>query len=483
MCWTGRWPAELKDKRFDWKFFIRSIAVLAIPVALQNLLSTTGSMVDTIMLASIGSRTVGAVGLCAQFSTLMFSCYWGFVGGGMLFFAQYWGAKDDSGIDRVYGMTLTFMMAVGVTFMILSTCFPQFCMSVYTDKKEIQEIGVRYLRVVGYSYPLQIAAMAMSALLRSIERVKIPLYGGIAAVITNFTINYILIFGKFGFPRMGVTGAAVGTVAASAVNVAVILILARRQGIKYLFAVAEHFRWSRKFFRLYLQKCFPIICNELMIGIGNMLINIVLGRQTEDIIAAVAVFRTLEGIIIAFFSGFSNASTVLVGKKVGEGEHETAYQRAIRLVYLCSALIGMACLGLLAVHGPLLHAMSLSGESFRVGTGMLLIYSIVALIRMGNWVQNDTFRSAGDPGFGSFLEITFMFALVIPCVYLSNFVFHAPFFLVFACCYADEPIRYILMQRHLYSGRWIQPVSDAGRRTIEDFRKQHHIPEKRAGFR
>lgn len=175
----------MKQKKFDWGYFLKHIAIIAIPVALQNLLTTTGSMVDTIMLASIGEKAVGAVGLCAQFSSLMFSGYWGFIGGGMLFFAQYWGAKDHDGITRSYGMTLLFMMTVALVFAGLAIGVPSFIMGVYTDKPEIQAIGISYLRIVGFAYPLQVLSMAMSALLRSIERVKIPLYGGIASVIAN----------------------------------------------------------------------------------------------------------------------------------------------------------------------------------------------------------------------------------------------------------------------------------------------------------
>ena len=97
----------MKQKKFDWGYFLKHIAIIAIPVALQNLLTTTGSMVDTIMLASIGEKAVGAVGLCAQFSSLMFSGYWGFIGGGMLFFAQYWGAKDQGSFyGRFFLMTI-----------------------------------------------------------------------------------------------------------------------------------------------------------------------------------------------------------------------------------------------------------------------------------------------------------------------------------------------------------------------------------------
>ena len=121
----------------------------------------------------------------------------------------------------------------------------------------------------------------------------------------------------------------------------------------------------------------------------------------------------------------------------------------------------------------------LSGKSYEIGTGMLIIYSIAAIIRMGNWAQNDTYRSAGDAAFGSIMEITFMYIMVLPFVYLSNFYFHAPFLLVFAFCYIDEPIRYIIMQCHLYSGKWIRPVSDAGLATIDEFRRRHHIEVKR----
>ena len=429
----------MNHNKFDWGYFLKHIAIIAVPVALQNLLTTTGSMVDTIMLASIGEKAVGAVGLCAQFSSLMFAGYWGFVGGGMLFFSQYWGAKDHDGITRSYGMTLLFMMTVGVLFACLAIFAPEFVMGVYTDKPEIQKIGISYLRIVGFAYPLQVIAMAASALLRSIEQVKIPLYGGIASVVANCFFNYLFIFGKFGLPKMGAAGAAVGTVMAGIVNVLILVVCILYKRIPYVLEFSRHFRWSKIYIKQYLEKCFPII---------------------------------------AFFSGFSNAASVLVGKEVGAGNHEVAYQRAKRLVYLCSGIIAIACLTLLLIHNPLLHTLGLSGESYQIGTGMLIIYSVAAIIRMGNWAQNDTYRSAGDAAFGSILEITFMYLMVLPFVYLSNFYFHAPFLLVFAFCYIDEPIRYILMQRHLYSGKWIRPVSGPGLATIDAFRQKHGIKVK-----
>ena len=447
--------------------------MIAIPVVLQNLLTTTGSMVDTMMIAPLGETAVGAVGLCAQFSSLMFSGYWGFVGGGMLFFSQYWGAKDENGIDRSYGLTLVCMLASASIFACLALFAPELVMQIYTDKASIQAIGVDYLQIVGFAYLLQVISMAMSALLRSTERVRIPLFAAVASVATNMSLNWVFIYGKLGMPALGVRGAALATVCGAAVNVLVIVVLSRAQGYPYLFHFTKHFRWSGAFVKAYFVKCFPILCNEILIGVGNMVINIVLGRQSEQAIAAIAVFRTLEGLVIGFFSGFSNAASVLVGKSVGAGELDAAYERAKRLVLLCGSSIFVLCLTLVAAHKPLLSVMSLSGESLEIGSGLLMIYCVAAVIRMCNWTQNDTYRSAGDAAYGTILEISFMYALVLPCVCLTGLVWKAPFLLIFACCYIDEPIRFILMQVHMYSGKWVRPVTELGRAALPAFREKH----------
>lgn len=460
---------KLKEN-FNWKEFIKQICVIAIPVALQNLLTTTGSMVDTMMISSLGQNELGAVGLCAQFSSLMFSGYWGFVGGGMLFISQFWGAKDNDGVNRAYGLTLTCMMIVATIFCGMAVLFPESVMRLYTDKEDIQAIGVEYLRIVGFSYILMVFAMAMAVLLRCTERVRIPLYGSIVSVAMNIFFNWVLIFGNLGFPKMGVKGAALATLLAQCFNIAVIIILAKKNKHPFLFAFKAHFSGRKGLTSEYFQKCFPIIMNEVLIGVGNMMINIVMGRQTNDAIAALALFRTIEGLIIGFFAGFSNASSILVGKEVGAGNLETAYKRAWRIVYLCQGFIATVGVLLILLHSPILTLANLEGESFTIGTQFIVIFAIFAIIRMGNWTQNDTFRSAGEAVYGTVLEIAFMWLMVVPAVWISGMVIGAPTFVVFICCYIDEPIRYVLMQIHLHNGKWVKPVTPEGRAALEEFR-------------
>ncbi len=178
----------------------------------------------------------------------------------------------------------------------------------------------------------------------------------------------------------------------------------------------------------------------------------------------------MEGLIIGFFAGFSNASSVLVGKEVGAGNPDTAYSRAWRLVYLCQCFIGIIGIMLILLHTPILTFMGMRGESFRIAFGLICVYAVAAFIRMGNWTQNDTFRCAGDATYGTVLEIAFMWVMVIPAVWLAGMVFHLPTLPVFACCYCDEPVRYVMMQVHLYSGKWIKPVTGAGKKALKDWK-------------
>lgn len=460
-----------KDKRP----FLKPVFTIAIPVALQNLLTTTGSMVDTMMIGSLGETNVGAVGLCAQFSSLLFSCYWGLLGGGILFFSQYWGAKDHDGINRAYGLMLTIMMGVSAIFALSAIFVPGLVMGVYTDKAVYQEIGIRYLRIVGFAYPLQVYSVAMGGLLRSTEEVKIPLVASIVSVFTNMLLNWILIFGNLGAPRLGVEGAAIATVSAALVNVVLTLVLGAIKKYPYLFAIKKHSVWSRDFAKTFMRKCLPIICNEMAMGISNLVINMVLGRQATEAIAALAVFRTIEGVVIAFFFGFSSAAAVLVGNRVGAGKLEEAHWYANRCVYLCAGTIFLVCIGIFALHTPLLNLMGLGTVSFEYATQMLLVYCLIAVFRMSNWISNDTCRASGDAITGTCMEIAFMYIVNIPLLCLCGLVWHLPFLMVFVCTYIDEPIRFVLMQIHMHSGGWVRPVTKEGQAELPAFRQAHPL--------
>ena len=450
--------------------FYENTIIIGLPVALQNLLTVSTSMVDTIMIGTVGETAVAAVGICALFSMLLFSCYFGFCNGGMIFFAQYWGAKDEKGICRAYGLTLVCMMGVGFIFGGLAIFFPEFIMAVYTDKEIIRETGIPYLRIVGWSYPLQTLAMAIGSLLRSIEKVKIPLFASIASQITNVFLNWVLIFGNLGFPRMGVRGAAIGTVIALTVHILVLYIYCFADKHSLITRIRDQFKWKAAFVKEYFIKLIPVVLNEILYGVGILLINMIIGRQAEAGIAAWAVFRVLEGFIFAFFGGLSNASSVMVGKRIGAGEHFEGYADAKRFTLLCPVITFIIWLILILLSATILRSFGLGETAFNYARGMMFIYLITGTLRSCNYICNIIFRAGGEPVFATVIELCGLLLISTPATAIAGFVFRWPFLAVFSMIYLDEFLRLGILLWYLNSGRWVKPVTGEGRARLAEFK-------------
>lgn len=469
----------MNRSKIDWNIFFKAVFTIALPIAFQNFLSTTASMVDTIMIGSQGELSVAAVGICSQISSLFFSCYFGFAGGSLLFFSQYWGERNEKGINRTFGLSFVCMLAVSLLFGGVAVADPAFMLGIYTDKQNIIEIGVPYIRIVGFVYPLQVIAVLISFLMRSTERVKPPLISSVMGLVTNFILNWILIYGRFGMPKMGAAGAAVGTLASGVVNLTVLCIFLSKDRHTVALRLRDMFAWGEGFLKIYLGKCFPIICNELFYGIGQMLINIVIGHQSETAIAAMAAFRVLEGFVFAFFGGLADASSVVVGKEVGAGHHMKGYQYVKGFALLCPAITFCICLIGLVLNRPLLGLFGLGAEAMFYGKYMIMIYLAAGTIRTCNYIMNCCYRAGGEAIFGTVLEITCLFTVSVPATWIAGMILHLPFLAVFSFLYTDELIRLIFEVWYTRSGKWIKPVTDAGKAALPEFREQMALGKRK----
>ena len=460
------------SRNFDLSSFLKATITISLPIALQNLLGTTAGMVDTIMIGSDGQVAVAAVGICSQISALFSGFNWGFSSGAVLFFSQYWGAKNYKGINKTFGISLLFLMIVAFSFASVATIAPEFLLRIYTDKENIIAVGAPYLRIVGFAYPLQIISLVLSTLMRSTERVKAPLVCSVLALIVNFCLNFVLIYGRFGFPKLGVTGAAIGTLASSTVNVVALCFSLLISKCDFRIKLLEMFDFRGGFIKNYLAKCLPIIWNEVLYGVGQMLINIVVGRQSEAAIAAMAAFRVLEGFVFAFFGGLSDASSVIVGKDVGAGHHMRGYRNAVASSILCPAVTFCICLVLFLVNQPTLRLFGLESEALFYGKYMLLIYLVAGSIRTCNYITNNCFRVGGESLFGAIMDLVCLFCLSVPATWIAGMIFDLPFLAVFAFVYMDEPVKLFFMTRYARSGKWIKPVTEAGRATLPAFQAE-----------
>ena len=453
---------RLKKGGLDMKTFFRTVAAMALPIALQNLLVTTASMVDTIMIGSQGELAVAAVGICSQISSLFFACYFGFVGGALLFFSQYWGAQDMDGINRTFGISLIPLLVVGLGFGTVAITAPRFLLSVYTDKESIIKLAVPYIRIVGFSYPILVVTQIMSFLMRSTERVTPPLIGSAVGIVVNFCLNWLLINGNWGFPRMGPAGAAVGTLASTIVNFVIVLIFLLRDNTRVHLEIKKIFDFSGGFVGAYFKNCLPVIANEFLYGVGQLLINMVMGRQVESAIAAMAAYRVLEGFVFAFFGGLADASSVVVGREIGAGRIMSGYRYMKGFAILCPAITFTIMAIFFCVNGPLLGLFGLGAEAMFYGKYMILIFMFFGAIRTCNYIMNIGFRAGGDPVYGTVVEIGALFLISVPMTWLSGMVWQLPFLAVFAFVYTDELLRFVIEIFRTKSCKWIKPVTPQG---------------------
>jgi Na+-driven multidrug efflux pump len=293
----------------------------------------------------------------------------------------------------------------------------------------------------------------------------------VASLLTNTLINWILIYGKLGFPQLGITGAAIGTVAANIVHILMLYIYCFQDKRSHITRIRDHYRWSVSFIKEFFTRSAYVVCNEILYGTGMLLINIIIGRQIEAGIAAMAVFRVLEGLIFAFFVGLSSASAVMVGKQVGAGEHFAGYADAKRFALLCPAVTLAICLVLLALRPALLGLFSLGEEALAYERIMLLIYTAAGTVRTCNYISNNIFRAGGEAVFGTVVESCGLFLVSIPATAICGLVLNLPFPAVFAMTYLDEFLRLFVILWYMDSGRWIKPVTDRGRKMLPAFRK------------
>ena len=459
----------MQNTKFDYKSFFSAVFTLALPIALQNILSTTASMVDTIMIGSAGELAVAAVGLCAQITSLFISCYYGFAGGAILFFAQYWGAKDDKGVNKTFGLSALLLTLIAVIFGGICVLKPNLILSLYTDKQSIIDIGVPYIRIVGFSYPVTVIVLIINFFFRTTERVKIPFLCSVVGFCVNFTLNWLLIYGRFGLPKMGAAGAAIGTLASSLVNLVLLLIFLKKDTADIRLHRKQMIAWGNGFVFTFLKKCFPIVCNECLYGVGQMLINIVVGHQSESAIAAMAAFRVLEGFVIAFFCGLQDATAVVVGKDVGAGAHERAYKNTIGYAILCPAITFTLVGTMLIFNRPLYGLFGLGAQAMEYGRYMLMIYLFAGTSRCCNNIMSNCYRAGGEPVFTTVVEITGLFLLSVLSTWAAGMIFHLPFPAVFACIYTDEAIRLACEIWYTKSCRWIKPVTEEGKKALPQF--------------
>ncbi len=441
--------------------FIKAMLPLAIPIALQNLLMSSFQLVDTLMVGQLGEGAIAAVGAAARISNFANIVIFGFASGGSVFMAQFWGARDISGIRKTYGMMLLCNLPVSALLCAVCRAFPQTVMSIITDNPDMIAEGAKYLEIACFSYVGVALSQTLSAALRSTENVKLPLIASGVSVAANAIVNYALIFGKLGMPRLGITGAAIATAISAFVNPLVIIIVSLIKRNILLASPHELFGFKKGFAGNFFTRALPVVFNETLWVIGTTGYDMVFGRMGTDNYSALTVFRTVEGIAFVLFIGICNSCAIMVGKTIGEGRHDEARHTAERFLVLTPVLGILIGLVIAVLSDAILSVFALSPAVHYAAKLLLIIYAADIGLRNIPYISIvGIFRAGGDTKTGMKYELLVLYLFALPLNIILGLVLKLDFVLVYTVMLLSEDIpKNILCVRRVLNGKWVKPVS------------------------
>lgn len=472
------------DKQF-WKVLLR----LALPIALQNLLISSLTLVDNLMVGQLGDIALSAVGMANQWSWLMNLLLFGVGSASALFISQYWGTKDIPSIRRTFGIAMISALGMTLIFAIPAIFIPETIMMIFNRTPEVVTEGAAYLRAVSTSYLATAFTSIMAIVLRSTEKVKLPMWISVMTTGINVFFNYCLIFGKLGFPQLGVTGAAIATSISAWTGLILIIIISLIQKNILIAPIKEIFSFTKTQLVEFYKKASPVILNEGMWALGTVLCNAIFSNLGHEYYAAVTILRTFENIAFTFFVGLCNASSVMIGKSIGKGLPDRAIGDSIRftiIIPMMGLFVGAICA---IFRYDLVSVFNISGNVNEVtvttAATLILTYGLWVPFRNIPYIQIvGIFRPGGDTVVGVKLDLACLWLCALPVTFIAAYVLDLPFTLVFFIMYIFEDIpKSILCLIHYLKLKWIKPVTKEGIEGFERFKaeKQKLLNSKKGG--
>ncbi|MBC8589680.1 MATE family efflux transporter [Wansuia hejianensis] len=444
------------------KAFLKSMMAIAIPIALQNLITSSLNMVDTLMITSLGEASIAAVGLANQVFFFYALINFGIHSGSSIFISQYWGREDIPSIKRVLGFALSLSIVLGVVFTVVALFFPEFIMGILIKDLEVIKLGSDYLRIVSLSYIITGIGFAYSIALRSTGRPKVPMLVSAISFVVNTVFNYALIFGKFGFPALGVKGAAWGTVIARVVEIIFIFYVVYRDIGPLTATISELLDWNKAFINKYIVTISPVILNETFWSLGQIMYSIAYARIGKEATAAVQLTNTIQNIFFVLVRGLANACAVMVGNKIGAGDEEGAFEYAKQFLVM-STLSGLI-LGVVMALTPDL-TLKVFGELepnlHMLARKLLIIMGLTFFIRTYNSTAIvGVLRGGGDTRFSMLLEMGSVWLIGVPLAFLGALVFKLPVHFVLLLVTMEELVKFSISIPRIISKKWIKNITD-----------------------
>ena len=444
----------------EWGSFYRTVIALVVPMALQNLINVGVTAADVIMLGAVGEDALSGASLAGQVQYIMTLFLFGLTSGATVLTAQYWGKGDKDAIEKILGIAVKTAVFVTALFTAAALVVPGLLLRIFTGDPVVIAEGIKYLRIVAFTYIMIGITQAYLYIMRSVERVIVATVVYLLSLVCNIIMNSIFIFGLFGLPAMGVSGAALGTLCARILEVVLVAGYARffNKDIKLRLRYVLH--TDKVLFGDFMKYALPVVINEVMWGLGTAANTAILGHMGSPVVAANSVAQVARQLATVVSFGLSSAAAIYLGKTIGEKKMEHARAYAKRFIGL-SLIMGVLGGAVILIASPVASAfLSLSAEAKDYLRIMFFVMSYFVVGQAFNTTMVvGIFRSGGDTRFGLILDVSTMWCCSILLGFLAAFVFKLSVPIVYMILMSDEIIKIPITSWRYRSCKWLRDVT------------------------
>lgn len=438
---------------------IRMMGKVALPIALQSLIGSSLSLIDNLMVGRLGELELNAVGVSVQIFMIYWMMMFGFCSGAATFISQFYGVRDFKNIKRTTGFTITVAMSAGLLFFMAAMLFPQYILRIFTRFPEVIEVGARYVRIGAPTFLMLAVTQPFTVALRATQQTKLPLFASATALATNTFLNYVLIFGKFGMPALGVNGAALATCIARLLEMLLILyvVFVRKNIISG--RVSEFMGYGRELVVRIVRNSLPTTANETLWSVGMAFYVAAFSRIGITEGAAIQACNTINNLFIMAAFSVGDAVLILVGQKLGEGRIELAYQMSKKMTAV-GIVIGLIMGGGLIICGdPILQLFTFTPAGQDCAEKILIVYGATLVISLYNGIHvTGNLRCGGDTKYAMIVETGTVWIIGVPLAFITSLVLHWPVYFAVLAVKLEEAVKSVFLTQRFFSKKWLNNV-------------------------
>lgn len=445
------------------RVFLREVSAIAVPVTAQSVVMSLLLVTDQLMVGQLGTTAVATVGISSKLTGVLIVALTGLATGVSIFAAQHWGSGDRNRIRHLLGLGLLlgFAFATAITFFV--AVFPRAVMSPFTTDSRVLAQGAGFVRIIALGYLPTMLTLIYSAVLRSTGSVRLPMWASIAAAVLNLALDWLLIFGHLGLPRLGLEGAAIATTAARFVEITVILVGA--YAARHVVAVtrlADLRGADGQLLRRFALVALPLAFNELLWVLGETAYVVVYGRMGTDSLAAMAMTFPVQSLAIGLLTGLASTAGVLVGQRLGRNDLTDASLRGNQLI--SGGVVAALGIGVLLAAGSSMYVglFAMSGHVRHMGQLCLLVFAGFLWVKVANMIlAGAVLNAGGDSRFVLIMESLATWVVGVPTAFVAAFVFGFPVWAVYLVLSLEEVVRLAVGWHRLRSGLWLRNLTAA----------------------